>query len=94
MEVTAKRFLKIGAIVGASLFVGYKTYHALSKNDPKPKKESKKQPVSEGDLSSGILRGAKQRIAAVLFTLLYDAISERFRKGKKEVEDSLADETN
>lgn len=90
LEIKAKQFLKISAIVGASLFVAYKTYKALSKDDKKKKKKNNSAQPSSGPIATGIAHSAKQRIAAALFTLLYDEISERLSRGKQEVEDSLS----
>ena len=79
IEDHLKTYLKVGAIVGASLFVGFKVYRLLSGKDESRKKYKIKK--EKNAISSGFMFTARQRLFAVAATLLYNEFKKVSRKG-------------
>lgn len=84
LEDNIKSTLKIGAVVGVSLFVAYKTYKLIA---PKPKKD--KSSGSEEVKTAGFIRPIRHRLFAAAATLLYQEFKKRLERGQELIEDSL-----
>ena len=90
LEENLKTYVKVGAVVGATLFFGYRLVKSLSGKKKKAKKSGGDDRITTA--ATGALFSAKQRLFALAATLLYDEFKKYIIQGKEAVENTISEE--
>lgn len=91
LEDNLKDYLKVGAIVGVSLLIGFKVYRLLSPSTPSVDIKKTKRQIKN---TNGKALTPKQRILAVAATVLYSEFRKQFGNEDNRSSQSASDQSN